>query len=170
MLDLCVQQGDKIKDQFEHLGLFFFGKLYPGVLKTSPKDKTSTYQNLSFGLSNLSVTKTSTLLGLQSRFGDNLGQSTWNLTGASPKRDWSSKRLWPLTDYTPDLEDNSPCGLDLDVSFCAVQKLKGALYLYITDTAQDTNMPHRSWRLCASQPAITWATVQVHHTDHTGYA
>ena len=34
-----------------------------------------------------------TLLGLQSRFGDNLGQTTWNLTGVSPKRDWSSKRV-----------------------------------------------------------------------------
>ena len=33
-----------------------------------------------------------TLLGLQSRFGDNWGQLTWNLTGLSPKRDWSSKR------------------------------------------------------------------------------
>ena len=34
-----------------------------------------------------------TLLGLQSRFGDNLGQNTWNLTVVSPKRDWSSKRV-----------------------------------------------------------------------------
>ena len=32
-----------------------------------------------------------TLLEPQSRFGDNLGQTTWNLTGVSPKRDWSSK-------------------------------------------------------------------------------
>ena len=34
-----------------------------------------------------------TLLEPQSRFGDNLGQTTWNLTGGvSPKkRDWSSK-------------------------------------------------------------------------------
>ena len=34
-----------------------------------------------------------TLLGLQSRFGDNLGQATWKLAGVSPKRDWSSKRV-----------------------------------------------------------------------------
>ena len=34
-----------------------------------------------------------TLLGLQSRFGDNWGQTTWNLTGLSPKRDWGSKRV-----------------------------------------------------------------------------
>ena len=32
-----------------------------------------------------------TLLGLQSRFGDNWGQFTWNLTAMSPKRGWSSK-------------------------------------------------------------------------------
>ena len=32
-----------------------------------------------------------TLLEPQSHFGDNLGQTTWNLTGVSPKRDWSSK-------------------------------------------------------------------------------
>ena len=32
-----------------------------------------------------------TLLGLQSRFGDNWGQITWNLSALSPKRDWSSK-------------------------------------------------------------------------------
>ena len=31
-----------------------------------------------------------TLSGLQSRFGDNWGQITWNLTGLSPKRGWSS--------------------------------------------------------------------------------
>ena len=34
-----------------------------------------------------------TPLGLQSRFGDNLGKTTWNLTGMSPKRDWGSKRV-----------------------------------------------------------------------------
>ena len=34
-----------------------------------------------------------TLLGLQSRFGDNWGQTAWNLTGLSPKRGWSSKRV-----------------------------------------------------------------------------
>ena len=34
-----------------------------------------------------------TLLGLQSRFGDNSGQTTLNLSGVSPKRDWSSKRV-----------------------------------------------------------------------------
>ena len=34
-----------------------------------------------------------TFLGLQSRFGDNLRQTTWNLTGVSPKRDWSAKRV-----------------------------------------------------------------------------
>ena len=32
-----------------------------------------------------------TLLGLQSRFGDNWGQIAWNLSALSPKRDWSSK-------------------------------------------------------------------------------
>ena len=32
-----------------------------------------------------------TLLGLQSRFGGNWGQITWNLTALSPHRDWSSK-------------------------------------------------------------------------------
>ena len=32
-----------------------------------------------------------TLLGLQSRFGDNWGQNTRNLTAMSPKRDWGSK-------------------------------------------------------------------------------
>ena len=37
-----------------------------------------------------------TRLGLQSRFGDNLGQTTWDLTGVSPKRDWSSKRVKEL--------------------------------------------------------------------------
>ena len=34
-----------------------------------------------------------TLLEPQSRFGDNWGQLTWNLSGLSPKRDWSSKRV-----------------------------------------------------------------------------
>ena len=34
------------------------------------------------------------LLGPQSRFfGDNGGQMTWNLSGESPKRDWSSRRV-----------------------------------------------------------------------------
>ena len=33
------------------------------------------------------------LLGLQSRFGDNCGHVTWNLSGMSPKREWSSKRV-----------------------------------------------------------------------------
>ena len=37
------------------------------------------------------VVLTLTLLGLQSRFGDNWGQITWNLTALSPHRDWSSK-------------------------------------------------------------------------------
>ena len=32
-----------------------------------------------------------TLLGLQSRFGDDWGQITWNLSALPPKRDWSSK-------------------------------------------------------------------------------
>ena len=32
-----------------------------------------------------------TLLGLQSRFGDNWGQITWNLSALFPKRDWSPK-------------------------------------------------------------------------------
>ena len=32
-----------------------------------------------------------TLLGLQTRFGDNWGKITWNLSGLSPKRDCSSK-------------------------------------------------------------------------------
>ena len=32
-----------------------------------------------------------TLLGLQSRFGDDWGQITWNLSALSPKRGWSSK-------------------------------------------------------------------------------
>ena len=32
-----------------------------------------------------------TLLGLQSRFGDNWEKITWNLSGLPPKRDWSSK-------------------------------------------------------------------------------
>ena len=40
-----------------------------------------------------------TLFGLQSRFGDTLGQTTWNLSSVSPKRDWSFKRVdvenWP---------------------------------------------------------------------------
>ena len=34
-----------------------------------------------------------TLLGPQPRFGDNWGQITWNLSGVSPKRDWSSKMV-----------------------------------------------------------------------------
>ena len=34
-----------------------------------------------------------TLLGPQARFGDNGGQTTWNLCGLSPKRDWTSKRV-----------------------------------------------------------------------------
>ena len=34
-----------------------------------------------------------TLLGLQSRFGDNWVKNTWNLRGLSPKRDCSSKRV-----------------------------------------------------------------------------
>ena len=32
-----------------------------------------------------------TLLGPRSRFGDNGGQTTWNLSCVSPTRDWSSK-------------------------------------------------------------------------------
>ena len=32
-----------------------------------------------------------TLLELQSRFGDNWGHITWNVSALSPKRDWSSK-------------------------------------------------------------------------------
>ena len=32
-----------------------------------------------------------TLLGLQTRFGDNWGKITWNLSGLSPKRGWNSK-------------------------------------------------------------------------------
>ena len=32
-----------------------------------------------------------TLLGPQSRFGDNWGHITWNLSALPPKRDWSSK-------------------------------------------------------------------------------
>ena len=39
------------------------------------------------------VLKGLTLLGLQSRLGDNLGQTTWNLSGVSPKRDWSLARV-----------------------------------------------------------------------------
>ena len=35
----------------------------------------------------------STLLGLQSRFGDNWRQISLNLSGLSPKRDWSTKRV-----------------------------------------------------------------------------
>ena len=35
-----------------------------------------------------------TLLGLQSLFGDNWEQITWNLRGLSPKRDWNSKRVY----------------------------------------------------------------------------
>ena len=34
-----------------------------------------------------------TPLGLQYRFGGNWGQITWNLSGLSPKRDWSSEGL-----------------------------------------------------------------------------
>ena len=34
-----------------------------------------------------------TLLGLQSCLGDNLGQTTWNLTGVSPKRDCGTKSV-----------------------------------------------------------------------------
>ena len=41
-----------------------------------------------------------TLLGLQSRFGDNWGEITWNLSALSPKRDWSSKKK------LSDTEDN----------------------------------------------------------------
>ena len=33
------------------------------------------------------------LLGLQSRFGYYWGKITWNLSGLSPKQDWSSKGL-----------------------------------------------------------------------------
>ena len=42
-----------------------------------------------------------TLLGLQSRFGDNLGQTSRNLTGVSPKRDWGSKRDALYIKFTP---------------------------------------------------------------------
>ena len=35
----------------------------------------------------------STRLGPQSRSRDNWGQTAWNLSGVSPKRDWSSKRV-----------------------------------------------------------------------------
>ena len=34
-----------------------------------------------------------TRLELQSHFGDNWGHTTWNLSGLSPKRDWSSERV-----------------------------------------------------------------------------
>ena len=37
-----------------------------------------------------------TLLGLQSRFGDNRGQNTRNLSVLSPKPDWSSKGVKEL--------------------------------------------------------------------------
>ena len=39
---------------------------------------------------------TLTLLALQSRFVDSLGQTTLNLTVVSPKRDWISKRVKPF--------------------------------------------------------------------------
>ena len=39
--------------------------------------------------------KSLTLVGLQSRFGDNWGQITWNLSALPPKRDWSSKGVEP---------------------------------------------------------------------------
>ena len=32
---------------------------------------------------------------------DNLGQTTWNLTGVSPKRDWSSKGVNERPTYLP---------------------------------------------------------------------
>ena len=34
-----------------------------------------------------------TLLELQSHFGDNWGQITWNVSALSPKRDWSSREV-----------------------------------------------------------------------------
>ena len=38
-----------------------------------------------------SILERLTLLGLQTRFGDNWGKNTWSLSGLSRKRDWSSK-------------------------------------------------------------------------------
>ena len=42
-----------------------------------------------------------TLLGLQSRFENNWGQITRNVTALSPKRDWSSKGVNPFRTAVP---------------------------------------------------------------------
>ena len=60
------------------------------------RNKKESWSRLDFLFKNGRVLRynfTLTLLGLQSRFGDNSGQTTLNLTGVSPKRDWSSKRV-----------------------------------------------------------------------------
>ena len=43
------------------------------------------------------------ILGLQSRFGDNWGQNTWNLSGLFPKRDWTS--IGVRREYLPFLSE-----------------------------------------------------------------
>ena len=47
-----------------------------------------------------------TLLGPQSRFWDNRGQTTWDLGGMPPKRDWSSKRVKTMGTRVPAPSDD----------------------------------------------------------------
>ena len=54
-----------------------------------------------FQLSILQRTGRLTLLGPQFRFGDNWGQITWNLTGVSPERDWSSSKRVRVANQYP---------------------------------------------------------------------
>ena len=53
-----------------------------------------------------------TLLELQSRFGDNWGHITWNVSALSPKRDWSSKGVKNGTNSNRYLENSTIKGSD----------------------------------------------------------
>ena len=57
------------------------------------KERTQPFYAGKTAVCPVSETNHLTILGLQSRFGDKVGQTTWNLTGVSPNRDWSSKRV-----------------------------------------------------------------------------
>ena len=84
-----------------------------------------------------------TLLGLQSRFGDNLGQTTWNLRGVSPKRDWSSKRVnsIPLSHMEPDLRVKKK---SLRMQHIYSLKLPSQEYLYFAEVpASGSQTPER---------------------------
>ena len=74
-----------------------------------------------------------TLLELQSRFGDNWGQITWNLSALSPKRDWSSKGVKREKNMVSIIVTNS-------LPACACLLLSQRLPAYIRRT--DSRSPH----------------------------